>query len=195
MSLPPPSPQIRTPRGVENHKCSLKCAVCFCVVLLLGIYLFIYHSCTFYSAFFTDPDDVMTVSSAMFNPEAFKFAWNHSFWTLCIILISPFVFLGLGFVLHYYSKAKGAGKYLKMVAIVAVTFLFDCILAYKIGESLHQWQALNGVIEKEAFTVSMAVHDVNFWIVLCCGVIPYLQWCFLLSLGLRWYETGGSKKY
>ena len=186
--------RLRQEGKKKNKSYVLQRAIGLVILIPLTIYLFFFYSSTFYSAFFTDPGDVTTASSAMFNPEAFKLAWNHSFWTLFLILVFPIIFLGLGFGLHNYSKTKGAGKFLKMAAIVTVTFLFDCILAYKIGDSLHEWQFLNGIIDEKAYPVSEAVKDVNTWAVIFCGFIAYIIWGVVFDQTMDAHEKIDSNK-
>ena len=77
------------------------------------------------------------VMNAMFDANALSNAANAGMAELGFVLSAPVIFLGLGFGLHFFAMQKGAQKYIKMGAILLVTFMFDCILAYLIGKQLH----------------------------------------------------------
>ncbi|MBI1222433.1 MAG: hypothetical protein GC180_07510 [Bacteroidetes bacterium] len=101
------------------------------ILFVLTIYLFVFYSSAAFSAFFKDftPDDTK-ITQAIFDAQAVNKAFQHGVLELVFILAIPAIFLGLGFLIHKFSEEKSKTKYLKIVALIAVTFAFDFILAY-----------------------------------------------------------------
>ena len=146
------------------------------IIVPLTFYLLLFYSSTFYSAFL-DSSIVASVTKAMFNPQAFSLAWDKSVFAFLMMILFPIVFMGLGFSLHYFTKENGFSKYFKIIAVLAVTFMFDCILTYKIGEKIHQSMVLNGLLpQNQTYTVAMAIRDINSWAVIFCGFVSYIIW-------------------
>ena len=80
-------------------------------------------------------------------------------------------------------------KYLKMAAILLVTVMFDCILAYKIGEQMHTFGIIIGQYPiGEEYTASMAFHDINTWAVIFCGFIVYVIWGIVFDMCMSAYD-------
>ncbi len=160
-----------------------------CILIPLTIYLFIFYSSTFYSAFFREPDSMTNVTNAMFDPNALSHAYESGITNLLFVLLAPIIFLGLGYVLHIFSLQEGKMKYVKMAAILLVTFMFDCILAFKIGDQLHTVQ---GFINEEArntiYTIGEAIKDINTWAVIFCGFIAYIIWGFVFDMTMSAYQ-------
>lgn len=161
------------------------------VVILapLTFYLFLFYSSTFFSAFLAGGmgNDITNAAGAMFNPDCFELTWISSKSMFFFMLCFPVIFLGLGFGLHFFSLEKGWKKYPKMIAIVLVTFTFDCILAYQIGENIHTWMFDNGHTDIAEYTLAMAIQDVNTWAVIFCGFIAYIIWGIVFDQTMEAY--------
>ena len=157
------------------------------ILIPLTIYLFLFYSSTFFSGFLAGKNVIKSAAGAMFNAQCFEIAWNTSKPEFFFMLLFPVIFLGLGFGLHFFSIEKGWKKYLKMAAVILVTFLFDCILAYKIGERIHDYLVNNGLVPEELYTVSMAIHDISTWAVIFCGFIAYIIWGIVFDLSMDAY--------
>ena len=99
------------------------------ILIPLTIYLFMFYSSTFYSAFFRQASTLTNVMNTMFDSQALIHAYNEGLFELMFVLSAPIIFLGLGYVLHIFSMLEEKSKYLKMGAILIVTLMFDCILA------------------------------------------------------------------
>lgn len=152
-----------------NKKAQIKLRIGLMILLPLTFYLFLFYSSSFCSAFLMSPDEVEDIASAMFNPQAFSYAWDKSIVIFFLMLTFPVVFLGLGYTLHSLSTQERWNKYIKMSAILMVTFIFDCILAYQIGEILYPH--LN-----PPYSPYIAIIDVHTWAVIFGGFIAYLIW-------------------
>lgn len=167
----------------------LKLIIGLVILIPLTFYLFLFYSSTFYSAFYRNPGDMTTAMNAMFDGNALENASANGITELGFVLLAPIIFLGLGFVLHFFSVQKGIEKYLKMGAIVFVTAMFDCILAYKIGEQIHTLGVIIGTHPiGEEYTVKMAVYDINTWAVIFCGFIAYIIWGLVFGMCMSAYD-------
>ena len=128
------------------------------------------------------------VTDAMFNPKCFAITWQDSIPTFFFMLCFPVIFLGLGFLLHFFSKEKGVAKYFKIVGIILITAAFDSILAYKIGQTIHIYEYNNGSVSSSEYPVLAAVEDVNSWAVIFCGFIAYIIWGFVFDITKDGYD-------
>lgn len=161
-----------------------------CVILIpLTFYLFLFYSSTFFSGFLAAKNAIKDAAGAMFNAHCFDIVWNDSVPEFFFMICFPVIFLGLGFGLHFFSMEKSKMKYLKMTAIVLVTFLFDCILAYKIGEKIHEYMVNNDLVPEKAYSISMALSDVNTWAVIFCGFIAYIIWGIVFDQSMEAYSN------
>ncbi|MBR1687950.1 MAG: hypothetical protein IJ710_05365 [Prevotella sp.] len=157
------------------------------ILVPLTCYLFLFYSSTFFSAFLAGKNAIKDAAGAMFNPHCFEIAWGSNIATFFFMMCFPVIFLGLGFSLHFFSIEKGKAKYLKMAAIVLVTFAFDCILAYKIGDRIHQYMVNQDLIPDSEYTITMAIHDPNTWAVIFCGFIAYIIWGIVFDQSMDAY--------
>lgn len=82
-----------------------------------------------------------------------------------------------------------------MSAIVAITLVFDCILAYLIAERIYNFNAMNSLQDVEPFSFGMAVRDINVWAVIFCGFIVYIIWGIIFDMTLTAYERLRSYKF
>lgn len=157
------------------------------IIVPLTIYLFIFYSSTFYSAFFGTPQDG-GVAAKMFNSQAIMDAYNTSLGALLFVLFAPVLFLGLGFTLHYFSEEKDRKRFLKMGAILVTTVLFDLLLAFKIGDMEFSFKQMIGQVPIDStYGLSEAIQDKNFWIVIFCGFIAYIIWGLMFDLIMTAY--------
>lgn len=181
--------EIKTGKEKVNKEQRLKLIIGIIIIIPLTFYLFLFYSSTFYSAFFRDPSSMTTVMNSMFDSNALANAYADGIAELGFVLSAPIIFLGLGFALHFFSVQKGLMKYVKMAAILIVTVMFDCILAYKIGEQMHTFGIIIGQYPiGEEYTVSMAIHDINTWAVIFCGFIVYVIWGIVFDMCMSAYD-------
>ena len=188
--------RIKDVSNVENKEAKAKMILGLCVIIPLTIYLFLFYGSTFYSAFFKvllSSEDA-SIMNSIFDPLAFSKALDTGVMEFAFILFAPIIFMGLGFCLHVFSVQKGKSKYLKMSAVVAVTFVFDCILAYLIGKKIQDFNALNGLGDVAAYTISSAKMDINFWAVIFCGFVVYIIWGLVFDMTINAYLDCKSNK-
>lgn len=179
-----------------NKEDRMKMIIGLIILVPLTLYLFLFYSSTFYSAFLASSEDISgEVTAAMFNPNAIVNSFGKSIFSGCFMLFFPLIFLGLGFALHFFSRQKEKTKYLKMVAVVLVTFCFDCILAYKIGETIHDNMVVMGLLPiDDVYNISKAVADPNTWAVIFCGFIAYIIWGIVFDMTMSGYTNMTSNK-
>ena len=181
--------EIKAGKERVNKDQRIKLIIGLIILIPLTFYLFLFYSSTFYSAFFRDPESITDVMNSMFDANALANAYKAGLAELGFVLSAPIIFMGLGFSLHFFSVQEGKMKYLKMAAILLVTLMFDCILAYKIGEQMHTLGIITGVYPiGEEYTVSMALHDINTWAVIFCGFIVYVIWGIVFDMCMSAYN-------
>ncbi|MDR3285829.1 MAG: hypothetical protein LBT27_00110 [Prevotellaceae bacterium] len=164
------------------------------IISFLTLYLFIFYSSAAYSAFFKifTPDDTNIVSS-IFDAQAFSKAFKDGFTELIFIFAIPAVFLGLGFLIHKFQEQKDQeqknfGKYFKITGLIITTFIFDFIIAYEITEKIYNIGKEGSFEPKPDMTVSMALHQINFWLIIFAGFIVYIIWGFVFDFVMKEYE-------
>ncbi len=181
--------QIQGGNEKVNKQERLKLIIGILIILPLTFYLFLFYSSTFYSSFFRNPENLDSLANAMFDGSALSHALTDGATEFAMCLTAPIIFMALGFALHFFTTQNDKLKYFKICAILLVTFMFDCILAYKIGEQLHTFGVVIGQYPiGEEYTISMAVHDVNSWAVIFCGFIVYILWGIVFSLCMNAYN-------
>lgn len=181
--------EIKQSKERVNKEQRLKLIIGLFIIIPLTFYLFLFYSSTFYSAFFRDPETMTDAMNAMFDSNALANAYNRGFLALGFVLSAPIIFLGLGFALHFFSVQTGKAKYFKMLSILLVTVMFDCMLAFKIGEQMHEFGIIIGTFPiGEKYTVGMAIHDINTWAVIFCGFIVYVIWGIVFDMCMSAYD-------
>jgi len=159
------------------------------ILLALTIYLFIFYSSASYSAFFKSfsLNDV-GVASSIFDPKAISEAYKNGITELMLIISMPFVFIGLGFLIHQFQKGKGVKKYFQIVALIIITFVFDAILAYEITEKIYNIKAENSFQDMATYDFNFAFHSVNFWLIIFAGFVVYIIWGFVFDFTIEAYD-------
>lgn len=182
--------------GEDNKMARIKMWIGLSILVIMTVYLFIFYSSTFFSAFFKnfDFDSDNLLSQAMFDPKALPMALHDGVGSLIFIICAPIIFMGLGYLLHFYSVEKGKAKYLKIGVTVIITFVFDCILAYLIAKKIYDIDILMKPGEFPEFSFAIALKDVNVWAVIFCGFITYMIWGFVFDLTMSAYEEFKTNK-
>ncbi|WP_052080668.1 hypothetical protein [Porphyromonas sp. COT-239 OH1446] len=163
------------------------------ILVFLTLYLFVFYSSASYSAFFKNfsPDDT-AISQAIFDAQALSAAWDMGVTALIFILLIPFVFLGLGFLIHKFQEKKNGRVnwpgYLKSFALISITFIFDVILAYEITEKLYELKRAGSFESMPPYSFSMAIENVNFWVIIFSGFLVYLIWGFVFDFTMESYQ-------
>lgn len=158
------------------------------ILLFLTLYLFIFYSSASYSAFFKQFTlNELGVANSIFDAKALSKALKDGMTELVLILTIPFVFLGLGYLIHKFQEGKGWQKFPKIIMLIFVTFIFDCILAYEITEKIYNIKAENSFQNIPLYNVSMAFQSVNFWLIIFAGFVVYLIWGFVFDFVMEAY--------
>lgn len=186
--------EVKNQDGQTNKMAKVKMTIGLVILMILSVYLFIFYSSTFYSAFFKQFTFDTNVAEAMFDQQALPNALHNGLGGLIFILCAPIIFMGLGYILHYYASEKGKMKYPKILAILSITFIFDCILAYLIAKKIYDMENLTKLGDFPEFSLSIAISDVNVWAVIFCGFITYMIWGFVFDLTISAYEELKSNK-
>ena len=181
--------ELRNRAYEVNKTAKLKLIIGLVILVPLTFYLFLFYSSTFYSAFFKDFGASATVLNSMFDAEALSKALETSVTELCFVLCAPIIFMGLGFSLHFFTIQKTWTKYIKMAAILCITFIFDAILAYMIGKHLHEMEVIIGTAPiGSPYGFAEAVSDINTWAVIFCGFIVYIIWGIVFDMAMSAYD-------
>lgn len=153
------------------------------ILALLSIYLFIFYSSASYSAFFKEfKSDDIVITKAIFDANAIGSALKDGITELIFILTIPFVFIGLGYLIHKFQEAKGFIKYAKIAGLLIITFIFDSIIAYEITEKIYNIKRENDLTgDLPDFSLSLAFTGVSFWLVIFAGFVVYLIWGFVFD--------------
>lgn len=163
------------------------------ILSFLTLYLFIFYSSASYSALFKEfrisdaANSNSILTKSIFDAKAIPNALKDGITELLLILTIPFVFLGLGYLIHKFQEAKGFGKYFKISALLAITFIFDVILAFEITKKIYDLTAGNSFKEMPDYTLKMAFTEVNFWLIIFAGFVVYLIWGFVFDFVMESY--------
>ncbi|MCD8208364.1 MAG: hypothetical protein LUD72_10540 [Bacteroidales bacterium] len=182
---------IAASEGTINKNQRLQLIIGLIIIVPLTIYLFMFYSSTIYSAFFRDPETVDSVANAMFDSNALSSAYKGGVTGFLFVLLAPIIFMALGFILHNFSANK---ERLKYAAILLVTFAFDCVLAYKIGDQLHEYKKLFDPTVTGDYSVIKGLTDVNTYAVIFCGFIAYFIWGLVFDIIMTAYDKLDLKK-
>ena len=173
----------------KNSEAGANFIIGLVILLPLTLYLFIFYSSTAYSAFFKEFDYTQSLYSHILDPKALIFAWQQSWTAGLFVLLLPFIFLALGFILHQYTQQEGGiKKYFKVAALVLVTFLFDTLLAFMIAKNMYDAETITIMESRPFYTLAMAFVDARFWIVIFCGFLAYIIWGILFSFVMDNYN-------
>ena len=166
------------------------------IIIFLTIYLFVFYSSASYSAFFKNfTSNDTNVAQAIFDAQAISKALIDGFTELIFILAIPAVFLGLGFLIHKFSQENGISKYLKILGLIVVTFIFDLIIAYEIVEKIYNIKKEGSFETMPDMTISMAAQQVNFWLIIFAGFVVYIIWGLVFDFMMREYEKMDKVRY
>ena len=167
------------PRNPESYhiKASKGASTKFWIGLLLLIpitlYLFTFYISTSFSAFFKTFDPDVSIMQSVLDAQAFNKAWSEGLLEGSFVTFIPFVFLGLGYLIHMFGENKGWVNYVKIFLLFVVTFVFDAILAYEIESKIYE---LNKTFDTPPFDLAIAFTKNQFWGIIFAGFVVYIIW-------------------
>tara|TARA_B100000767_G_scaffold266529_1_gene284036 strand:+ start:1283 stop:2512 length:1230 start_codon:yes stop_codon:yes gene_type:complete len=159
-----------------------------CIILsAVGIFLSIFYISASYSAFFKDwdSDKGTGIAAKIFDGDAFVDAWTDDITTGLFVTLTFVIFLGLGFLLHVFQKESSRKKWMKISALLIITFIFDCILAYMIEDEVYR---LTETINSKPFNIPLAFQKVEFWAIIFAGFVTYLIWGLVFDHTMKKWE-------
>ncbi|MFY0631179.1 MAG: beta-carotene 15,15'-monooxygenase [Flavobacteriaceae bacterium] len=175
-------PEVYLPN--VDKKASVKFWIGLFFLMPLAAYIFIFYISTSFSAFFREFDPEVSLFQGMFDPQALSKAYEAGGLELGFVLFIPFVFFGLGYLIHMFQEKKGLKNGLKIAALFLITFVFDAILAYLIDEKLYN---LTKTFDSEEFNFGIAFTRVNFWLIIFAGFVSYIVWGLVFDFVMKEY--------
>lgn len=172
--------------GIEDGK-SLKAQFYIGLALLLPItlYLLVFYISASYSAFFKEfSNDSLT--AAIFDADALNNAFKASWLEGVLVITIPFVFMGLGYVIHMVQKGKGIKNLFKIAALFLITFLFDALLAYQIEKKIYEF---NKTSDSALYNLKIALGEAEFWMIIFAGFVVYIIWGLVFDFMMKEYEN------
>ena len=170
---------------------TLKFSINSFFLVMLSVYLFLFYVATVYKALFIDLGQLAEQMSdpggligagALPGPQEMWEAMRYNI----VVIFAPFIFYGFGYALHVILEQKSKWKYLSVLLIVAVTFVLDFLIAYKIHLNTNQVMELMG-LDNEVLHWSQSP---TFFIIIFMGFIVFIIWSILLH---AWIKEWGKK--
>ena len=155
------------------------------VLLPITLYLLVFYISASYSAFFKE-FRIDTLAAAIFDKDAFNNAFNDSRLEGILVITIPFVFMGLGYVIHMMQKGKGIINLIKLMALLIVTFLFDALLSYSIEKKIYEF---NKTLSDPSYNLNTALTQVEFWMIIFAGFVVYIIWGLVFDFIMKEYEN------
>ncbi|MBU2920703.1 ABC transporter permease [Winogradskyella psychrotolerans] len=155
------------------------------LLLPITLYLLVFYISASYSVFFKEFNDD-SLSSAIFDAQAFTKAMQDGALEAILIVTIPFVFMGLGYIIHMMQKVSGIASKIKLFLLFVVTFLFDGLLAYVIEKKIYEF---NRTPSSPDFDLSIAVKESEFWVIIFAGFIVYIIWGLVFDFVMKEHES------
>lgn len=157
--------------------------------IALTIYLWIFYTSASFSAFFRkfEADDI-NVANSIFDATALSKSYRDGIPAFVLVVSMPFIFLGLGYLIHKINEQKNSRKYLQLSFLILVTLVFDYIIAYEIVQKVYELKSAASIESLPEYAFSNAIHDMNFWLIIFAGFVTYLIWGFLFDKLMKEYE-------
>lgn len=160
------------------------------ILVFLSLYLFVFYTSASYSAFFKEFTEAeIAVSNSIFDAQALSKAYYAGVTELIFILLTPFIFLGLGFLIHKFQKGLGIAKYAKISTLILFTFLFDALLAFEITEKIERIKAIQAFESGFSYGVAESLMNPVFWLIIFAGFIVYIIWGFVFDFVMEEHEA------
>jgi hypothetical protein len=172
--------------GIEDGK-GLKAQFYIGLFLLLPItlYVLVFYISASYSAFFKEfSNDSLT--AAIFDADALTNAFKASWLEGVLVVTIPFVFMGLGYVIHMVQKGKGVKNIFRMIALFVTTFLFDALLAYQIEKKIYEF---NKTPDSAPYNLNIALGEAEFWMIIFAGFVVYIIWGLVFDFVMKEFEN------
>lgn len=154
-------------------------------LLLLTLYVLVFYISASYSAFFKEfANDSLT--AAIFDANALTNSFKASWLEGVLVVTIPFVFMGLGYVIHMVQKGKGIKNVFRMIALFVTTFLFDALLAYQIEKKIYEF---NKTTDSAPYNLNIALGEAEFWMIIFAGFVVYIIWGLVFDFVMKEFEN------
>lgn len=154
------------------------------LLLPLSAYVILFYISASYSAFFRKIDVKVDRFAAIFDPLVFsKIESNYQ---MLIIMTMPFIFMGLGYLIHMFQASRMKQWRAKLILILLVTFVFDAILAYMIEEKIYKATA---TLTTPDYDLLIAFQEVGFWGIIFAGFVVYIVWGLVFDFVMKEHEN------
>ncbi len=155
------------------------------LILPITLYLLVFYISASYSAFFKEfSDDSLT--AAIFDANALTNSFKASWLEGVLVITIPFVFMGLGYIIHMVQKGKGIKNIFRMIALFTTTFLFDGLLAYIIEKKIYDF---NKTLDSPTYNLRIALEQAEFWMIIFAGFVVYIIWGLVFDFVMKEYEN------
>lgn len=155
------------------------------LLMPITLYLLVFYISASYSAFFKEfSNDSLT--AAIFDADALNNAFKASWLEGVLVITIPFVFMGLGYVIHMMQKGKGLKNTFRIVALFTITFLFDGLLAYQIEKKIYEF---NKTLTSEPYNLKVALGEAEFWMIIFAGFVVYIIWGLVFDFVMKEHEN------
>lgn len=145
----------------------------------LSLYIGIFYISTAYSAFFKEFDPNVSLFHTIFEAQALTKAYDAGWLVAGFVLLIPFVFFSLGYLIHMFWSQKKWSSYGKVALLFIITFSFDAILAYLIDQKEYNF---NKTPDSPDFTLPGAFQDPTFWLIIFAGFVSYVVWGLVFDM-------------
>jgi uncharacterized protein YlxW (UPF0749 family) len=172
--------------GIEDGK-GLKAQFYIGLFLLLPItiYLLVFYISASYSAFFKEfANDSLT--AAIFDADALTNSFKASWLEGILVVTIPFVFMGLGYIIHMIQKSKNIKNLFRIIALFTTTFLFDGLLAYIIEKKIYEF---NKTPDSAPYDLNIALGESEFWMIIFAGFVVYIIWGLVFDFVMKEFEN------
>jgi uncharacterized membrane protein len=129
---------------------------------------------------------------SVLDAQAFNKAWDEGPLEGAFVTLIPFVFLGLGYLIHMFGENKNWLNYVKMFLLFVVTFVFDAILAYEIESKIYE---LNKTFDSPPFDLSIAFTKNQFWGIIFAGFVVYIIWGLVFDFIMKEHKEKDKIKH
>ncbi|WP_292011042.1 beta-carotene 15,15'-monooxygenase [Chryseobacterium sp.] len=176
------------PRNPEKYNvnatkgASTKFWIGLLLLIPISLYLFTFYISTSYSAFFKNYNINSDIIPNILDAQAFSKAWVDGPIEGAFVTLIPFVFLGLGYLIHMFGENKSWGNYCKIAFLFLITFVFDVILAYAIEARIFE---LERVSSSEQFNLYIAFTRYKFWGIIFAGFVVYIIWGLVFDFVMK----------
>ena len=155
------------------------------LLIPITIYLFVFYISASYSAFFKEFSD-NSLTAAIFDANSLTDAFKASWLEGILVTTIPFVFLGLGYLIHMMQKSKSIINIVKLIGLFVITFCFDGLLAFIIEKKIYDF---NRTPTSPDFNFQIAIREPEFWMIIFAGFVVYLIWGLVFDFIMKEYDN------